>query len=290
MFVPALLVLLNGTFASLSNILGGVAGRSLPSAVVVWVGAPGALVVVLIAAGSEFVAFSFSAFVVGIVAGIAASASLMAVYRAFSIGPVGLVAAIVACSGAVFISLAGFATGEAVTVGRVLGLVLCVVAVGMLTYRRDRARATASALRGPLLALAAAAGFTIYLLILDNAPPDSGMWSLVGARVGILVGASGAVALWWWRRRRSERVLAAALPASVGLAVAAGLLDGIGNVALFLALRVGELFLFAILAPYSPLFTAVIGRLFLKQRITRIQLAGVLLGAAALVIASLEFS
>lgn len=289
--MPVLLVLLNGTFSSLSNVLGGVANRSLPSSTVVWLGAPIALVVVLIATWSEAVPFSALGFGVGLVAGLVATVSLMAVYRAFSIGPVGLVAAIVACSGAVFISLAGFISGEALTTGRLIGLAMCVVAVGMLTYRREATDRPRSVRSGPLLALAAAAGFTVYLLILDNAPTGSGMWSLTGARLGILVGATVAV-IWWWAHRRGgpeAEAFTAGRSLRIGTIVAAtaGLLDGVGNVALMLALRVGELFLFAILAPYAPLFTAVVGRVFLQQRITRLQLAGVLLGAAAVVVASL---
>ncbi|TDN91594.1 hypothetical protein [Microbacterium sp. BK668] len=289
--MPVLLVLLNGTFASLSNVLGGVANRALPSSTVVWLGAPVALAVVLVAAGAESVPFSPFGLAVGVVAGLVATMSLMAVYRAFSIGPVGLVAAIVSCAGAVFISLAGFIGGEALTMGRIIGLAMCVVAVGMLTYRReptDRPRSTRS---GPPLALAAAAGFTVYLLILDNAPIGSGLWSLTGARLGILVGATVAV-IWWWVNRRGMRdgdsaTAGRSLRTGAIVAAAAGFLDGVGNVALVLALRVGELFLFAILAPYAPLLTALVGRVFLQQRITRLQLAGILLGAAAVVVASL---
>jgi drug/metabolite transporter (DMT)-like permease len=288
--VPVLLVLLNGTFASVSNIFGGLAGRVLPIGLVVWIGAPGAAAVAVTAALLERTPFSGGGFAIGVVAGLAASASLMAVYRAFAIGPVGLVAAIVACTGAVFISFAGFLTGERITPGRLAGLALCVVAVAMLTYRRDPAGRTSRAFRGPVLAVAAAAGFTLYLLILDNAPAEAGMWSLSGARTGIFLGASVVVVQWWLRSRDRDRGVTSPPferdGRAVITAIAAGLLDGIGNVALILALRVGELFLFAILAPYSPLLTAVIGRVFLHERITRVQLGGVLLGAVAVVVAA----
>ncbi|WP_160141306.1 EamA family transporter [Microbacterium sp. SLBN-154] len=283
---------MNGAFAAISNVCGGVAARSLPIALVIWVGAPGAVVIATAAAVLEGESFTWMSFLLGVVGGLVVCAALMAVYRAFAIGPVGLTAAVLSCSGAVLISLAGFAAGEPVTLARVAGLALCVVAVGLLTYRPDPAQRTARSLRGPLLAALGAAGFTVYVLILDNAPTGTSMWALSGARSGILLGATLIV---------SQRVLVKR-PALVGrggkvppppgrralfLAVAAGTLDGLGNVALVLALQVGELFLFALLAPFAPLFTALIGRAFLHEHITRLQVYGVALACFAVVIASL---
>jgi drug/metabolite transporter (DMT)-like permease len=69
--------------------------------------------------------------------------------------------------------------------------------------------------------------------------------------------------------------------------MAAGALDILGNVALVFALQTGDLLLLAILAPAAPIFTAIIGRVFLRELMTRWQILGLVVASAALVLASL---
>jgi drug/metabolite transporter (DMT)-like permease len=92
----------------------------------------------------------------------------------------------------------------------------------------------------------------------------------------------------WLRRRKSS---AAKRPVEAKFwwaVIAAGLFDSSANIFFTLALRSGSLSVVSVLTALYPLGTILLARLILKERIGKIQMAGVLLalsGSAILAVA-----
>lgn len=277
--------LLNAVMISGSNIVGGLAARRLPLAIVVAVAGPTSIVFALVLAPFIGGTPSAQGFWIGVAAGVFGGAGLPVAYRAYGIGPVGIAGAVLAVTSTALLTLFGVLGGAPMTPLRAIGLVLCIMAILLVTYRKPIDGVKVS-LRGPLLAMLAACIFTGFVVTINTVPPSEGMWPLVGARIGVtivaLVMLIGVLA----------RVGAAALRARVqgvhlGIPVAAGAFDILGNVFLLLALQAGDLVLLALLAPAAPIFTALIGRVFLGEHMTKWQITGLVAASAALVLASL---
>nr|WP_243739076.1 EamA family transporter [Microcella frigidaquae] len=159
------------------------------------------------------------------------------------------------------------------------------LAILLVTYRPpvDGVRPN---LRGPLLALVAGTLFTGFIVTINTAPAADGLWPVVGARFGVTTVA--LVFLVGMLIRTRGRLLPHRLTGRMLLfPIAAGVTDILGNLFLVLALQTGDLVLLAILSPAAPIFTAIIGRVFLGERMTRWQILGLVVASAALILASL---
>jgi len=166
-----------------------------------------------------------------------------------------------------------------------IGLGLCRVAI-LLVARRPT-----SANRGPrastvIFAILAAIGFSGFVLLIDRAPQADGLWPLVAARGGVLAVAI-LMLLVVLRPGQSRPALPTVNSLTIWLPVLAGILDATANLFLVLALQSGDLVLVAILAPVGPVLTALVGRIFLHELLTRPQVLGLAVGAGAVVFASL---
>lgn len=278
--------LINALFVSMSNVIGGVASRRLPVAIVVSIAGLSSVVLAVVFAAFMPGTPSSVGFVIGLVAGVFGGAGLPIAYRAFAIGPAGIAGAIIAVVTTAMITLAGLVAGDPMTPLRAIGLALCIVAILLVTYRRpvDGQRVSA---RGPVLAMIAALLFSGFVITINAAPEPDGMWPLVGARIGVTVVAVLFLGFTLYRRGRAITASLRARRSLVLIPIAAGALDITGNLFLVLALQAGDLVLLAILAPATPIFTAIIGRVFLRELMTRWQILGLVVASGALVLASL---
>jgi len=278
-------VLINAVFIAASNVLGGVGARRLPLPIVVAIAGPTTIVLAFIIAPLMPGTPSWPGFWVGFVAGVMGGTGLPIAYRAFAIGPVGIAGAVLAVMGTILLTLVGILTGDPFTPLRAGGLVLCILAILLVTYRPpvDGQRPS---LRGPLLAVIAAILFTGFIATINTTPTADGLWPLVGARIGITTVAM--LILGWMLYREGARTVTAHFRGRhVLIPIAAGTFDILGNLFLILALQVGDLVLLAILAPAAPVFTAIIGRVFLRELMTRSQILGLVVASGALVLAAL---
>lgn len=277
-------VLASALVVSFSNVLGGLAARKMPLAIAASIAGPAAMVIALIVVPLFPGTPSSIGLWLGFAAGLFAGAGLPIAYRAFAIGPVGIAGALLAVVGTVILTVVGVLSGEALTPFRIIGLVLCIIAILLVTYRPpvDGQRAS---LRGPLLAVIAAVLFSSFVVTINTAPDADGLWPLLAARFGITVVAMVLFAQLLYREGR--RTAAHHFRGRViVIPLAAGALDMLGNVFLVLALQAGDLLLLAILAPAAPIFTAIIGRVFLGERMTRWQILGLGVASGALVLAA----
>ncbi|MBX9719483.1 MAG: DMT family transporter [Microbacteriaceae bacterium] len=278
-------ILINAVFISVSNVMGGVAARRFPIAIVVAIAGPTTIVIALLLALVMPGTPSWPGFWLGFLAGLFGGSGLPVAYRAFAIGPVGIAGAVLAVVGTAWLVLIGLIMGDAITPLRGAGLALGLVAILLVTYRPpvDGVRPS---LRGPLLAAVAATLFTGFIVTINSAPQADGLWPIVGARFGITTVAM--VLLGWMLWREGARTVGAHFRTRYVLfPMVTGAADILGNLFLVLALQTGDLVLLAILAPAAPVFTAIIGRVFLRELMTRWQVLGLVVASAALVLASL---
>ena len=278
-------ILINALFISVSNVLGGVAARRLPLIIVVAIAGPTTIVIALLIALVIPGTPSWPGFWIGFVAGLLGGTGLPVAYRAFAIGPAGIAGAVLAVVTTGLLVLVGALAGDAITPLRGAGLALGLVAILLVTYRPpvDGVRPSP---RGPLLAIVAATLFTGFIVTINTAPPADGVWPVVGARFGVTTIAM--VLLGWMLYREGARTVGAHFRTRyVALPMVTGVADILGNLFLVLALQAGDLVLLAILAPAAPVFTAIIGRVFLRELMTRWQVLGLVIASAALVLASL---
>jgi drug/metabolite transporter (DMT)-like permease len=184
-----------------------------------------------------------------------------------------VVAPITGVEAAVVPLVFGLLTGERPSAGALTGVVLALAAVVLVSS----AASTEGGPRAGLLeALGAGIAFGLFFIALEQAPSESGVWPLIGARISSIV-----------------LVLTVAMVGGVKLkppagslrpTAAAGLLDTCANAFYLLAVRQGLLSLVAVLTSMYPAATVALARVVLKERLTPIQLVGIALALVAVIL------
>jgi drug/metabolite transporter (DMT)-like permease len=212
----------------------------------------------------------------GAVAGVAGGLGLAFLYEGLARGAMGIVSAI-AAAGSVVIPV-GVTTLLGVTVAplALVGVGL-VVAAGVAATDVSRDAASRSAL---LLSFGAAGGFAAWYLLIDRAAAEGGIWALVASR-----GAS-SVAIVALAVITRARTTVAAFRSVLPLVVAAGVLDVGANVFFVVARGEISVALAATLSGLYPLFTMILARVVLAERLPRLGLISVLLAVAGTVLIS----
>lgn len=278
-----LLALATAAVYGTADFLGGLASRQVRALLVVgWSQLAGWVLVValsLVVGGTA----TYADLGWGAAAGVVGTAGLSVFYRALAEGSMSVVAPVTAVCAAAVPVVAGLAGGDAVSASALVGVALALPAVGLVaTERGSGARPrVAGSLASALLAGTA---FGAMFVLLHRTSPDSGLWPLVGSRgaSALLVGALLLVrpAL----RRPTLLVPRPALPLVLG----AGLADMSANVLYLFAVRQGELSLVGLLSSLYPVSTVVLAAVVLRERLSRLQLAGV--GGCAVAVALIAWS
>lgn len=225
--------------------------------------------------------WSLDAIAFGSLAGVAVAFGFIAFYAAFAIGPVVILAPLIAVLYSVVPVGWALARGEqlptiawvGVAVGLLAVLALSVSVPGeteRVEHRAARPQPTALA-----LGVVAAVGMGGAAIALDYAPKDSGlspafMESVVAAAVLAVVFAVV-------RRPASTDTDWG----SVRVALWSGLLLAVGNGLFVLALQHGSLALVSVLVSLYPLATILLARVVLRERISSVQWFGVGLAVLA---------
>lgn len=255
-----------------ADFLGGLMSRRVDAAVVVFFsqlfGAlPLAVAVALM--GGEATPHSLRW---GAASGIAGGAGILFLFRALGRGRMSALAPITALSAAGIPVVFGIVTGQRPRPVVLLGAVIALVAVGLISSGESREGAPMEVSRAALAdALAAGICFGAFFILLDQTESGSGMWPLASARVGSLT----LVSLLLLLRRHPPRADASARP---GIA-AAGCLDVAANIFYVLAARSGLLPVAAVLTSLYPGGTVLLARVVLNERLTRLQVGGLAMGA-----------
>lgn len=228
----------------------------------------------------------------GALGGIGATIGLTTFYRALADGPMSTAASVTALVGSLVPVTAGLALGEVPNNPTLVGIALAIpsaiiVSVGGLEAHalarelspraRSIARARIAATRR--LSLIAGLGFGLFFIALAQASSDSGLYPLLGAR-----GASIAVLGVLLTSRRSWNTIARSDFGSIGIA---GLLDCAANSFYLLALAGGSVTWVAAVVSLYPVCTVLLARVLLKEELSRVQIAGLVMASSALVFVGL---
>jgi drug/metabolite transporter (DMT)-like permease len=213
-------------------------------------------------------------FALGVIGGVGGGIGLAAFYKALSLGTMSVVSPIAACSAVVPFAVS-LATGERPAVVAVGGAVLA-LGGAVLASVEERRSSSPERARAIVLAVvtAGALGLFVYFLGLGSREGDV-LSTLVGARVGSL----GVLVLLAVSRRATLRLPVRAL----GAVAAVGLADVSANALFAFASGHGLLALVSVLGSLYPVMTLFLAHVFLHERLTRTQQAGVAVALAGVI-------
>ncbi|QFG23217.1 EamA family transporter [Actinomadura sp. WMMB 499] len=223
----------------------------------------------------------------GFAAGLAGGTGLLTFYGALARGPMSVVAPVSALAAAVLPVAFGVLRGERLSATVLAGVLLCLVAIGMVSMERDERETAPSSRRltdsGPVMAAVSGICFGVFFTILARAGEDGGLWPIVGSRVGNLAVVLVAVVVTLRVRggnlgpRVSGRTL-------IALALLSGTLDASANVLFVVATQHGLLSLAAVLTSLYPAITVLLARIAYSERLRAVQRIGLAVAATGVVL------
>lgn len=259
----------------ISDFVGGVASRRVAALRIVVVSYPVAMV--LLAVMSIIVGGDITSAAVfwGALCGVSQAFGVWWFYAALGSGPISVVSPLTAILVAGVPVAVGVGLGERPALLACAGTVLALGAVFLVS--RDAGDTDSSPHRFTRtvawLTVGAGLAFGLNFVLIDQAPAEAGLWPLVFARVSATVLVVVIAAL------SRNLVLVRGVP--LKLALLAGVLDTIANVAMLLALHASLLSLAGVLISLYPAATVLLAIAVLKERVTGAQVAGMVLALAA---------
>lgn len=221
---------------------------------------------------------------IGMVAGASGGVGVALLYRGLARGPMVVVAPLTAITSAAVPSLWGVITGETFSGRAWVGIVIALAAIVMISIpnsaNNDGAANAPITSSVVIESLISGSMFGLMFILFDATSEVSAPWPVVGARIltsGLLVGVMVT-------QRRSELgSLRPALPTII----LTGLFDTGSNTLFLFATNVGDLAIVAVLSSLYPVTTVLLARVVLNERMSRLQLGGLLaaLTATALIAA-----
>jgi drug/metabolite transporter (DMT)-like permease len=260
-----------------ADFLGGLASRrgsTIPS-VVVFSQTAGLLLVLAALPFLPSATPSFPDLAWGGASGVAGGVGLALLYRGLATGTMSVVAPVTAVCAVIVPVAAGVALGERPTPIASSGILLAVLAIGLIS-RSGEVEEGKRAAAGVSIAIASGVAIGIFLVCLERTGPAAGLWPLVPARVASvsMFAVAGALA----RQRLVPR------RGSWPIVFGGGTLDMTANILYLLAVRAGELSIVATLASLYPASTILLARLVLGERLRRLQQLGFVCAVTAIVL------
>ena len=275
--MTAILLALGSSVAyGLTDFLGGIAARRAHIFLLGAITQPFGLVILLVIAPLVGGTVTSEVWFWGAVSGVGGAFAYVLLFRALAMGPMSVASPISALVAVVLPVLAGVAFGERLPVIGWLGIAMGMLAVLMVSQVHEDAPHPAS-LRLLLLSFGAGVFISIFLVALERAPDDSGLWPLVVVRIVTSVLLIGAAL--------GSRVIARPGRDVAVLAVASTVLDVAATAMFMLATREGLLTVVAVITALYPAATVIMARMVLKEHLQALQRWG--LGLAAVSVAVL---
>jgi len=272
------LALLGSVLYGLADFAGGIAARQTNVMRVVAISSVAGLAIITLTLPLVGGVWSATAVGLGIATGVFSAAVFVLLYRALAIGPMGVLSPITAVVGAVIPVGFGLFIGERVGPWGLAGIVLALIAVVVISASGDPLHQRPSA-KGLVLAFGCGLAIAGFFIVLSQTPTDSGAVPLVVGRIAatvllgtaFLVGRRNMVRGTGWR-----------------LAVIAGVLDSLANLLFLISVREGQLAVVAVVTALYPAATVLCARFILKERLTRVQIGGLCVAAAAVTVLALQ--
>jgi drug/metabolite transporter (DMT)-like permease len=263
-----------------SDFFGGVAARRLTTLRSTLIAYACATVAILVAWPFAAGVVTPGAALAGSVAGVFAIGGFLAFYAALSIGPISVLSPLIAVLSSLVPVVVAVIAGETLSTLAVIAIVVAVLAAALISVQH-RDSATRVSARSLSLALAAGIGLGLSVAALDFAPAGSALVPAVFEIVVGLVIVAIIVAV-----VRPERPTGALGRGRVA-AVVGGVLLGVSNSLIVLALAAGELAIVSVLVGLYPVSTVILAAVVLRERMSRPQVVGVILAVAASVLLAL---
>ncbi|GAA2442944.1 DMT family transporter [Actinomadura vinacea] len=287
--MAALLALAAALAYGVADFLGGaVSRRSTALKALAWC-VPVGLIVVLTAAVIVGGRFTWTSVAWGFGAGFAGGIGLITFYRALARGPMSVIAPVSALAAAVLPVGVGLLRGERLDATVLAGVLLCLVAIALVSMENNDAapqRSASLADNGPLLAGVSGICFGIFFTLLKAAGDGGGLWPLVAARAGNLC-VIGAALLIMVRSRTEDPGPPVKGRLLIGLAVLSGVLDASANALYFVAAQKGMLSLVAVLTSLYPAITVLLARITYSERLRVVQRLGLAVAAAGVALVTI---
>lgn len=223
----------------------------------------------------------------GLLAGLIGGAALPVAYHALAVGPIGVVAPVIACTSTITLAVVSCVVDGLPSGWVWLGVGVCLAAILMLGQKplpsfegRIEAAGSRPRVSAVVWAVVAGLGFAAFVLLMSEAQShNGGLWPLVAARLSVLA-TTAALPLVIARPK--------GLTLRVGLlGVTVGLLDTLANLLLLSALARTSLITVAVLEAAAPGITALIGAWLLREKIRHRQRIGVTLAVIGAAVAAL---
>ncbi len=213
----------------------------------------------------------------GAVAGLVGLIGLVALYRALASGHMGIAAPVSGVLTAALPVMFSIGTRGLPHAAQLVGFGLAFLAIWFVSFTRT-GRHEAGNIG---MALLAGCGFGVFFILLDQVQAGAVFWPLVAART---VTTTVMVAVLLLNRRANLLPNGRGL---LGLVLLSSVLDAAGNVFFLAAAQAGRLDIAAVVSSLYPASTLLLARFFLKETLSRMQLAGVLIALAAIVLITL---
>lgn len=257
-----------------SNFMGPLLGRRHSVSAVLLAGQLAALagaVAIVLAAGAS--PPSARGLLFGVIAGAGNVLGLATFYRAAQLSSVSVVSAIGATVGTSLPVIFGLATGDSLTPLQATGIVVAMAGGVLASQSSAEAVVTAA---GVGWALLSALGFGTLLIALPEAAEDGIAWALLDARLAVVALLLAGILVLGLPLRAPAR----ALP----LLAVPGLLLLLGTLSYAEATQQGLLSVVAVLASLATVVTAALAFVISKERLSRIQRAGIALATVGVVL------
>lgn len=242
---------------------------------VVLVSYPVALVLLVVIAVPFGGQIDTPAVVWGLLSGVAQAFGVWWFYAALGSGPISVVSPLTAILVAGIPVGFGLALGERPGVIALVGVALALAAVVLVSREAtdEDVRPHRFTVKVAWLTVGAGVAFGMNFVVLDQVPPEAELWPLVFGRIAATAIVLLAAVV------TANLVLERGIP--LRLAVFAGVLDTIANVATLLALQSAMLSLAGVLIALYPAATVLLAILVLRERVTRWQAIGMVLALAS---------
>jgi drug/metabolite transporter (DMT)-like permease len=219
----------------------------------------------------------------GAAAGLTGGIGVALLYRALAIGTMAVMAPTTAVCAVAIPVLVAVLLGERPVPLAVAGIMLGIVSIVLVSQQQPaagtgggRGNTSGGLPRGVGTAFASGVAIGFFFLSLARTSSDGGMWPLLVARlVSVLLFGMVAIA-----RRSSFRMPAQ----TAALVFAAGAIDMLANALYVLAARQGPLSLVVTLSSLYPASTVLLARIVLRERLSNLQVTGVICALAAVVL------
>jgi len=213
----------------------------------------------------------------GVLAGLGSAVAITALYASLAIGPISILSPLGAVMSALIPMFYGvvFKSEQFTLVGWLAlgGILIAVALVGFVPSAEVRLPSA----KGLFLGVLAGSFIGLILIFINQAPTNSGLTSVVVMRAVSASTIGALVLIGYLIRKNIKRSEFSVGPKVWAMVAVAGILDSSANVFFLFAMRFGSLTVVSVLTALYPLGTIILARLFLKEKIAKVQLAGVLL-------------